>query len=566
MKKFFILFLFFIFATQGNVFANEEIKAEASFFKTIINFLTGSSNNESKVIDRSENKNQGTEDTKLTIPTPALMPTIKSKKEDEKDIKEEKEDEKKEIEKKDIDSSAEIVAEDALIEKPLNKAQISVDDELKKLDLVQCSDEKIEFSKHLKKITFDDMPGHNGLYFKRDGSEIVDINFLLKNKGNLYESKRGANYLLINTISSGDFSYENPNDFGRILSSRGISSDITDSGDDINISVRCLKKDFEFALETIFQVISSPDFSKVESESTKNNLSITRAKILNSISEAKKDNEFLAHNLVLSKLYNDSNYGRPPITEDDINRISTEDIIQYHKDFFLNADIDFIAVADIEEDELKTQLTKILKDFKSTKKAESDEIKPSFFGIENTVFGENKDNKGDQSIIYFAHPGLPANDENYLIYEMLINYIGGRELGSVLMKKLREEMGITYGVYMNSHIMTRSYLLLGKMLTAEKDKNKIINEIKIIFDNVKKNGITQDELDVLKKKFINSIVFTAIDNLSILNSILRIQFYKRDLDYLDTINSKIESVTLEKFNALAASLLDSEKLSFTIFK
>ena len=556
MKKFFVLFLFFIFATQGNVFANDDTREEVTFFKKIIKFFTGD----------SKDQDQGRTEAKLTIPTPALMPTIKPVQEDEQNIKEEKEDDKKESEKKDLDSADEKVAEDVLIEKALNKVEISVDDELKKLDLVQCSDEKIEFSKHLKKITFDDMPGHNGLYFKRDGSEIVDINFLLKNKGNLYESKRGANYLLINTISSGDFSYENPNDFGRILSSRGISSDITDSGDDINISVRCLKKDFEFALETIFQVISNPDFSKVESESTKNNLSITRAKILNIISEAKKDNEFLAHNLVLSKLYNDSNYGRPPITEDDINRISTEDIIQYHKDFFLNADIDFIAVADIEEDELKTQLTKILKDFKSTKKAESDEIKPSFFGIENTVFGENKDNKGDQSIIYFAHPGLPANDENYLIYEMLINYIGGRELGSVLMKKLREEMGITYGVYMNSHIMTRSYLLLGKMLTAEKDKNKIINEIKIIFDNVKKNGITQDELDVLKKKFINSIVFTAIDNLSILNSILRIQFYKRDLDYLDTINSKIESVTLEKFNALAANLLDSEKLSFTIFK
>ena len=174
--------------------------------------------------------------------------------------------------------------------------------------------------------------------------------------------------------------------------------------------------------------------------------------------------------------------------------------------------------------------------------------------------------KNPQSIINFAHNGLPASDENYTKLSLLMDHLGGKGLESLLIKKIREEKGLTYGIHFSPVLGKHLQFLSGSMATDSKnDKEEIIREIKDIIKNLSANGMNQAILDDLKNKMKNKIDFYFKNSESIVGAMIFLQNNNLSPKYYDLLTSKIDEVDLVSINQFAKEFFDTEKMTFAVY-
>lgn len=88
---------------------------------------------------------------------------------------------------------------------------------------------------------------------------------------------------------------------------------------------------------------------------------------------------------------------------------------------------------------------------------------------------------------------------------LLLNHILGGFFGSRLMKNIREEKGLTYGIHSSIHALKHaSYFVVGADVNRE-NRETAIDEIKKEFARLRHESISPEELETARNHFIGSI-------------------------------------------------------------
>lgn len=167
-----------------------------------------------------------------------------------------------------------------------------------------------------------------------------------------------------------------------------------------------------------------------------------------------------------------------------------------------------------------------------------------------------------QSLVSFVGPGIDRNDADFFPGHVLNYTFGGGGFESRLMKTLRVEKGLTYGI--GTGLDPNPYFLswTGGGQTKNESAGEFVAGIRDEMRKLIETGVTEAELADAKAYLIGSYPLGFDSNAKIAANIMSLRQDDLGVDYFDRRNAQIEAVTLEDVNRVAAEYLVPERFSF----
>lgn len=231
----------------------------------------------------------------------------------------------------------------------------------------------------------------------------------------------------------------------------------------------------------------------------------------------------------------------------DLTNMTHNDLVSFYKNNLKDSMVKCTFVGKKNE-ELKL-LTKFLTCFKNNKCADATEMKDelSVTGCKNlNVPIENKTSKRlDMRIPTSIKPC----DDRFLHLKVASSILGNGFLGR-LMKVVREEHGLTYGIYASATpgLKNTNAFMDVQATFAPELLDKGVKYTNIVLDEFFKNGVTQKELEDNVGYFIGARNISQ-DNPEHTMSLIHNQLLEnRDLEELVTFNKRVKGITLDALN------------------
>jgi len=207
------------------------------------------------------------------------------------------------------------------------------------------------------------------------------------------------------------------------------------------VSSRVLVKHFDVGLDLLSDVVLNPTFTEDEIERL-------RKQTLAGIKQKKDDPESVAEDKFREFLFGDHPYGQPVEgTEESISAITREDVVQFHRKYYVPNNAILAVVGDVKGDEV---LKKVKAKFSRWKGGEvpspSFTQPPPIKGYQILLV-----DKPDltQTYIKVGHLGIERKNPDYFAVRVMNYILGGGGFASRLMDEVRSKRGLTYGISSN---------------------------------------------------------------------------------------------------------------------
>lgn len=211
----------------------------------------------------------------------------------------------------------------------------------------------------------------------------------------------------------------------------------------------------------------------------------------------------MADHIFNEYIYGDHPMGRPIAGFDStVSKMKLDDIIRFHKKYYVAENLKFIIVGDISEHDIEKMSEKI-KNIKSGEKSNYIPVDPDH--ISKLESYKNAKQDCEQSYIY-AYRSAPSEEDPRHYTVRLINNILGGNMSSRMFQKLREDIGITYSAY--SYICSMKDIGLWQMYASTRDarKEECAEAMKSIISNLGKEKITDEDIKDSKRYMIGRIL------------------------------------------------------------
>lgn len=366
--------------------------------------------------------------------------------------------------------------------------------------------------------------------------------------GNWYESHIAASYFAIKMLPEG-ITGMTSQEVSEAFDNVGAFTEMTHTSDRVGIVVYCLSRVLPDVLPLVEKLISSSTFPEKEFQELRN---IT----LQNLKVNKEKNAYLATVEFRAKLFGTGHpYGQSQ-SEDGITGLEMAAVLDHYNRFIRNGKYTIVLAGQVTEEDVayvNQALGQSPVSADSTKVA----FTPSevYQGVETLV--ERPDSV--QSSIRMGRILFNRHHADY--FKMLVtNEILGGYFGSRLMKNIREEKGLTYGI--SSHLVTlrnAGYLMIGTDVKKEFTQ-QTIDEINKEIYRLQTELVGAEELQTVKSfmagEFAGSLntAFEVADRRKILLlDDLPANFFNQYID-------RIHATTAEDVMAMANTYLKPDDM------
>lgn len=169
-----------------------------------------------------------------------------------------------------------------------------------------------------------------------------------------------------------------------------------------------------------------------------------------------------------------------------------------------------------------------------------------------------------QSLVTFAAPAMKREDPDFYTAVVLNYTFGGGGFESRLMKDLRVEKGLTYGVYTQVSSEDKIQLWSGGGQTKNESAGEFIAGVKANMETMVADGMTEEELANAKAYLTGSYPLGFDSNAKIAARMMGVRLDELPVDFFDKRNAMVEAVTLEDVNRVAAEYLSPDNFTFVV--
>ncbi len=315
--------------------------------------------------------------------------------------------------------------------------------------------------------------------------------------------------------------------------------------------VSSLKRYFPRILEMMADGLINPKFTKEDFEKEKN-------VAIEGIKSIEKDVQTTA-NRVHSKLrFGDNHPFGEFQTIESLNNISLKDIQNYYKKFAIPNNAYLTIVGDVQYDEIRSLVESLFGDWKKGK--DSNYTLPQANNLDNIEINFVDMSNAVQSEIYVGNlMDISMTNPDFFALKLGNQILGGSSTARLFMN-LREDKGFTYGSY--SSASTSRYK--GSFTATASVRNEvtdsaiteIINEINLISSE----GVTDEELDAAKEKYVGSFIMSTEQPSTIANFATNIAKFNLPEDFYEKYLENFQSVTTEDVKRVINKYLIKDKL------
>ncbi|MFC7527112.1 M16 family metallopeptidase [Actinoplanes sp. GCM10030250] len=164
----------------------------------------------------------------------------------------------------------------------------------------------------------------------------------------------------------------------------------------------------------------------------------------------------------------------------------------------------------------------------------------------------------EQAHIVLGGPGLGRHDQRRFALGVLNNVLGGG-MSSRLFQEIREKRGLAYSVYSYAGQYADSGLVGVYAGCAPAKAAEVLDLIRTELDRVAQHGITAEELARGKGMVKGSYVLGLEDTGSRMSRLAKSELLHGDLMGVDELLARVDAITVEEVDAVAAELLSGER-------
>jgi len=324
------------------------------------------------------------------------------------------------------------------------------------------------------------------------------------------------------------------------------------------LSAETLTKHWPTALELTADLVLNPNFPDHEVERV-------RREHLTELRRGKDEPNAVAEQLMAGLVFQrDSGYGHPLSgTESSIEALTRDDMLsQFNRDYS-PANANLIVVGDVSIDEVAKRAEEIFGSWKGGG--------PSANGVA-TIAPSNGtatiylvDRPGaPQSVIRAMHTTIHRLHPDYLGLT-LMNYAFGGQFSARLNKNLRQDKGYSYGY--QSHVQWfrgPSLMLAGGAVQTEVTKESVFETLKEFNEVRGSRPISAEELENSKQSVLRSFPANFERPGAIMGQVLQMVQFGLPDDYLQTVRSSVEAVTLEDVHRITQELVRPDQLKILV--
>ncbi|MAY33361.1 MAG: insulinase family protein [Rhodovulum sp.] len=316
----------------------------------------------------------------------------------------------------------------------------------------------------------------------------------------------------------------------------------------------------EFLTETQDQAIDLLHQSLVDPRFDQDAIDRVRGQVISVIQSDATDPNSIAGQAFNRAAFGDHPYAFPiEGSEESLMAITRDDLFAAKNATMAMDRVHIGVVGDITADQLGPMLDRLFDGMPATGKAPTP---PAEFALTGGVQVIPFDTP--QSVVIFGHQGIDRDDPDFFAAFVLNSILGEGGFGSRLMQEVREKRGLTYGVYTYLYSLESADLLLGQVASANDRVAEAVSVIRDEWARTARDGVTAEELETAKTYLTGAYPLRFDGNGRIANILAGMQVQGFGLDYINTRNDRVNAVTLDDVNRMAARLLDAEALNFFV--
>ena len=324
------------------------------------------------------------------------------------------------------------------------------------------------------------------------------------------------------------------------------------SKDNAKVSLRSLtdKNWLPGAMDTLQAVINNPTFDE-------NELERVRKQLLVGFERRKQSPASIVNEEFYKAIYQNHPYALPGIgIEQSIKEISRDDLINFHKQFYVVANALVTIVGDVNKEQAQQLAEKIVGQLPPGEKAASI---PDVKDLTEAV-SLHKEHPSSQTHIMVGQPGLHRKDKDYFVLYVANHILGGSGFGSRIMTEIREKRGLAYSSYSYfAPMLRRGPFTLG-MQTSNKHTTQALDVLNETLTTFIKEGPSEKELIHAKRNITGGFPLRIDSNSDISNYLAVIGFYNLPLSYLKDFNQQIEAVTISQIKEAMQRRINPSKM------
>jgi len=386
------------------------------------------------------------------------------------------------------------------------------------------------------------------VYFIEGGTEQICRLECVFPAGRKFEKKRAVAALTSALLQEGT-DHKSAEEIAELLDFYGFRFKVRNDFDYAYVSINCLSKYFDIAMDLFFEIVKHPVFNQKE-------LDVAKSTASNRLKIQLERNEFVAYRLITESIFgNDHAYGYN--TEpNDFEAVSREDLVHFYRENYRLENAFVLLSGQLTLSHQKALLQHL--DIKA-------ESKKQF--ITGQVIGLTINNRIDEKIenslqtsIKIAQKTFSRKHKDFEGLYILSTILGGY-FGSRLMQSIREKHGFSYSVYSALELLEEDGYLC---ISTEVGSQYTEDALKAIFLELEKlqNEIVPEEELVMVKNYLLGKMLRELDGpfnrAAALRSLLVTQ---GEIDDLPRFVDRIRSISAQELQELAKQYFD--KQSFT---
>ena len=297
-----------------------------------------------------------------------------------------------------------------------------------------------------------------------------------------------------------------------------------------------LTKNNERVLDLFSDAVINPLLTEEEFEKEKE-------KLIEGLKSQKKDIDAISGRVGDALSYGKNHAYGEFITEQTIDNISFQDILDYHAKYFIPNNVYIVVIGDVNYKNVKSLISEKFGTWKKGKN--SDDPEPVL--TENVALTEinfvDLPTATQSAIQVTNNVDLKMTDEDYFAALMANDILGGGGEG-YLFKNLREDKGYTYGAY--SGIGSNRYGV-SKFRAGAKVRNMVtdsaVSEIVKEISRIRLEKVDSELLKNAKAKYVGSFIRNAENPQTIAGYALNIKLNNLPDDYYESYLENINSVS-----------------------
>lgn len=327
------------------------------------------------------------------------------------------------------------------------------------------------------------------IFFIHGGSQdVLKIELLFK-AGRWFDTRWGVSYFTAHQIPKGTAS-KNSFEIAQLFDQYGAHLEINAGLDTVAISIYTLTKNLSPVITLLQEILQEPVFPEKELDQAKSiyiqNLKVNLEKT-----------SFLSSIHFRGSLFGkDHPYGKE-LEESDIKDLQQNNLSDYFNLYFQHPSVFVSGRFDISDEKTIINIFSSWRVKKTPEKTfDPDGQQPVHEHIEKEGSVQSSIRVGNRSLMR-AHPDYPK--------AVFVSHLLGGYFGSRLMKNIREEKGLTYGIHASIHpLKYASYLVIGADVNKE-NVSLTFEEIRKELRRLREEKISPDELETARNHFIGSL-------------------------------------------------------------